>query len=102
MALKEIPGWAENGKMQFAGARDTFGGEIRTPQKFLPESAHLCYILHFGQPDPHGREILGHFGPGRPLALREIPGGKQKNTNTLIETEKKETNPIQLGPNTQS
>ena len=46
--------------------------------------------------------ILGHCGLGRPLALREIPGGKQKNTNSLIETEKRETNPLQLGPNTQS
>ena len=33
------------------------------------------------------------------MALREIPGRKQKNTNSLIETEKRETNPLQLGPN---
>ena len=46
--------------------------------------------------------ILGHFGPGRPLALIEIPGRKQKNTNSLIETEKRETYPLQLGPNAQS
>ena len=46
--------------------------------------------------------VLGHFGPGRPLALREILGGKHKNTNSLMETERRETNPLQLGPNTQS
>ena len=45
--------------------------------------------------------FLGYSGLGRPLALREIPGGKQKNTNSLIETEKRETKPLQLGPNTQ-
>ena len=32
-------GWAENGKMQFPGARGTFGGETWPPQKFFPESA---------------------------------------------------------------
>ena len=46
--------------------------------------------------------IVGHFGLGRPLALREIPGGKQKTTNSLIGTEKRGTNPLQLGPNSQS
>ena len=45
--------------------------------------------------------ILGHVGLGRPLALKEIPGGKQKNANSLIGTENRETNPLQLGPNTQ-
>ena len=46
--------------------------------------------------------LLGHFGLGRPLALGEILSGKQKNTNSHIETEKRETNSLQLGPNTQS
>ena len=46
--------------------------------------------------------LLGPFGLGRPLALTEILGGRQKTTNSLVETEKRETNPLQLGPNTQS
>ena len=44
--------------------------------------------------------FLCHFGLGRPLAL-EIRGGKQKNTNSHIETENGE-NPLQVGPNTLS
>ena len=83
-----------NRKTQFPGARGTFGGEIRVPQKFLPEIAQLFYILRFGRPDPHGRKIAkycisGTFGLGQPLALREIPGRTGKNTNSLIETEKR-------------
>ena len=46
--------------------------------------------------------VLGHFGLGQPLALREILGGKQKNANSHLETGKRETNPLQLGRNTQS
>ena len=42
--LEKSRGWAENGKMQFAGARGTFGEKIWTPQKYLPESAQL-YVL---------------------------------------------------------
>ena len=49
-----------------------------------------------------GLGVLGHFGLGQLLALREIRDGKQKTTNSRIETEKRETNPLQLGPNTQS
>ena len=65
------------------------------------------YVLRLADRTPTGGKsqntgVLGHFGLGRPLALREIPGGKQKNTNSHIETEKRETNPLQLGPNTQS
>ena len=106
--LKKSRARAENGKMQFPGARGTFGGEIRTPQKFLPESAQLFFTF-YGLADrtPTGGKsrntgFLGHFGLGRPLARREILGGKQKNRNSLIEIEKRETNPLQLGPNTQS
>ena len=33
--------------------------------------------------------FLGTFGPGQPSALREILGQTQKNTNSLIETEKR-------------
>ena len=83
------------------------GGKSGRPKSFSPKLRNFFYILCFGRPDPQGREIakygvLGHFGLGRPLALREIPGGKQKNTNRHIETEKRETNPLQLGPNPQS
>ena len=92
--------------MQFPGARGTFGGELRTRQNFLPESAQLFYISRFGRPDPHKREIAKYryfrpFWPRTALGTY-ILGGKQKNTNSLIETEKRETNPIQLAPNTQS
>ena len=48
----------ENGKTQFPDARGTFGGEIGLPQRFLPESAQLFYILDCCRPDPHGREIV--------------------------------------------
>ena len=39
----------------------------------------LSYILRFGRPDPtdgklRNTGISGHFGPGWPLALREILG----------------------------
>ena len=46
--------------------------------------------------------FLGPFGLGQPLALIDIPGGKQNNENNHMQTEKRETNPLQLGPNTQS
>ena len=36
------------------------------------------------------------------MALGEILGRKQKNTNSLIETQKGETNPLQVGPNAPS
>ena len=44
-------------KTQFPGARGTFGGEIRAPQNFLPESAQLFCFLRFGRPDLNRREI---------------------------------------------
>ena len=53
---------AKNEKTQFPGARNTFGGEIRVPQKFISESAQLFYILRFNWPDPHGREIAKYRG----------------------------------------
>ena len=93
--------------MKFPGARGTFGGEIRTPQFFSPK-VHYFFAFHVladrtatgGKSRNTG--FLGHFDLEQPLALGEIPGGKQKNTNRLIETEKRGTNPLQLGPNTQS
>ena len=47
----------KNRKTRLPGARGTFGGEIRPPQKFLPEVAQLFCILRFGRADPDGREI---------------------------------------------
>ena len=44
--------------------------------------------------------VLGHFGLEHPFALREIPGGKHENTNSHIETEKRQTNRLQLGLST--
>ena len=92
--------------MQLPGARGIWGGGNPDAPKVSARKCATLNILHFGRPDPHGQEIakyggLDHFGLGRPLALGEIPSGKQKNTNSLIETEKRETNPLQLGPNTQ-
>ena len=49
--------------------------------------------------------FLGPFGLGQPLGTQRkphCPGGKQKNENSQIETEKRQTNPLQLGPNTKS
>ena len=54
LAIREKSwGWAETGKMQFPGARGTFWGGIRTPQKLLPGSAQLFYVKRFGRPDPN-------------------------------------------------
>ena len=58
LALREILGLGrKRKKMQFPGARGTFEEKIRTPQIFFPGIAQLFYILRFGQPDPHGRDI---------------------------------------------
>ena len=94
----------KNAISQVPGA---LSGKNPDASKVSPRKCAFFYIFRFGRPDPHGQEIakyggLGHFGLGRPLALKEIPGGKQKNANSHIETEKRETNPLQLGPNTQS
>ena len=47
---------AKDTKMQFPGARGTFGEKIWPPQKFLPEIAQLFYVFRFARPDPQGRE----------------------------------------------
>ena len=67
--LEKFRARAENRKMQFPGARALLGKKICPPQNLLPKSAQLFYILRFGQPDPHGREIpkLGFSGLGQPL-----------------------------------
>ena len=76
------------------------GGKSVRPKNF---SQKVRNFLHFGRPNPHGREIakyggLGTFGLGQPLALGEIPGQTQKNTHSLIETEKVLLCPPNLDP----
>ena len=75
LARREIRGWAKKGKMQFPGARGTFGGGIWTPQKFLPESAQPFTFYVLADRTPTGGKLrntgfVGHSGLGRPLALR--------------------------------
>ena len=104
LALREIPGLAENGKIQFPGARGTFGGESGRPKNFSPKVRNSSTFHVLADRTPTSRKsrdtgLLGHFGLGRHT---EIPGGKQKNANSLIETEKREANPLRLSPNTKS
>ena len=60
--LGEFGARAENRKTQFPGPGGTFRGEIRPLQKFLPEIAQFFYVLCFGRPDPHRREIAKYWG----------------------------------------
>ena len=74
---------AENRKTQFPGARGTFGEKNRPPQKFLPKSVQLFYILRFDRPDPQGQEIAKYwgfrpFGLGQPLGTSRNSGPKTK------------------------
>ena len=67
--------------MPFPGARGTFGGEIRAPQKFLPEIAQLFDFLRFGRPDSHGQEIAKYevcrpFRPKTALGTERNSGRK--------------------------
>ena len=77
----------ENMKIQFPGARGPKTGEKVTTlsgmvvRNFLP-----VYVLT--DRTPTGRErrntrILGHFGLGRLLALREIPGLGRNRKNAI-------------------
>ena len=84
-----------------------FGGKSGRPQIVCPKVRNCFTFYVLADQTPTGEklrntEFLGHFGLGRPLALREIQGEKQTNTNRHIETEGREANPLQLGPNTQS
>ena len=83
------------------------GGKSGRPKSFSPKGRNFFTFYVLADRTPTGEKsrntgFLGHFCLGQPLALREIQGGKQKNTNSHIETEVRETNPVQLGPNTQS
>ena len=74
--------------VQFPGARSTFGGGIRLPQKFLPQKAQLFYSLSFGQLDPHGREIAKYwysrpFWPRAALGTWRNSGPETEKCNFL-------------------
>ena len=84
--LQKSRGWAENGKMQFPSARGTFWGNIRTPHKFLPESAQFFYISCFGRPDPHWQEIA-KYGVLRPFWPRAALG-TERNSGRKTEKHK--------------
>ena len=107
-ALREIPGMGrKRGKCNFPVLGALFWGECGRPKIFSLKVANFFNLPVLADRTRRGgklrgMEFLGHFGVGRLLALREIPGGKQKNANSRIETEKRETSPLQLGPNTQS
>ena len=70
LALEKSRGWAENGNKQFPGARGTYGKKIRTPQKFLPESAQLFYITFW----PTGPPEIAKYGGFRPFWPRAALG----------------------------
>ena len=77
-------GRAENGKTQFAGARGTFGKKSVRPKSFSPKLRNFFTFCALAGRNPTGGKsqitaVLGTFGLGQPLALREIQGRKQKN-----------------------
>ena len=92
LALREIPVLGR--KMQFSGARGPFGDKIRTPQKFLPESAHFFTVYVFADRTPTGGKSRNvGFGSEDIVAYLmplEIPGRKQKTTNSLPRWDRKE------------
>ena len=80
--LEKSRAWAENGKSQFPGARGP-KTETKSYHAIRDGCPQLFYISRFGRQDPQGgktrnTEILGYFGPGRPLALRETPSAGKK------------------------
>ena len=74
----------KNRNARFPGAKGTFGGRIRPPQKFLPKIAQLFYILRFGRADPQGREIAkyGFSGPFWPRAALGTWGNSGPGSKT--------------------
>ena len=107
LTLGEIPGLGrKQKKCNFPVLGALLGGKSGRPKSFSLKVRNFFTFYVLADRTPTGGKsrntgFLGHFGLGQPLALREIPGKKQ-DTNSLIETEKRETNPLQLGPNTQS
>ena len=80
--LEKFRARVKNGKTQFPGARGTFGGKIRPPQKFLPEIAQLFCSLCFDRTAPQGREIakyggFRHFWPSAALGTWRNSGANK-------------------------
>ena len=80
LALREIPGPGRNQKTHFPGARGP-ETEQKSYHAIRDGCPQLFYTLHFGRPDPQGREIAKYgdcrpFWPGTAFgfALKEIPG----------------------------
>ena len=98
LALREIPGLGrKRKKCNFLVLGALLGGKSGRPKSFSPKVRNFftCCVLADRTPTAgksRNTGILGHFGLGRPLALREIPGpsGKKKEIKT---------HPLQLGPN---
>ena len=75
-----------------------WGGGSRRPKTFSMKVRTFLAFYVLASRTPTGGKlrtagVLGHLGLGRPLALGEILGGKQKNTNSLIETKKRGNTP---------
>ena len=97
------------GKSQNTGILGHFGlGRPFSPRNIFSPKVRIFFTFYvLADRTPKGGKsqntgVLGHFGIRRALVLKETPGGKQKNTNSLIETEVREEKPLQLGPNNQS
>ena len=69
---------------------------MSTPKGFSQKVRNLFTVCVLAEQTPRGGNsqntglgVLGPFGLGQSLALREIPGRTKKNTNSQIETEKR-------------
>ena len=81
-------------KRDFLELGALFGKKSVRPKSFSQKVRKFLTFCVLAERIPTGGKsqntgVLGPFGPGKPLALREIPGRTKKNTNSLIETEKK-------------
>ena len=86
--LKKSQARAENGKPQFTGARGPEMEEkkVTTLSRMVVRNLFTFYGLADETPTggkSQNTGILGHFGRGRPLAFREIPGLCQKRKNAI-------------------
>ena len=85
---------AKTEKCNFPELGAHLGGKSIRPKSFSQKVRNLftiCVLANrtrrAGKSQNTG--VLDTFGPGRPLALREIPGRTKKSTNSLVETEKR-------------
>ena len=89
--LKKSRARAESGKPRFPGARGPKSKKksyhaITTPSGMVVSNFFTFYVLPDRTPTggkPQNTGILGHFGLGRPLALRETPGLGRKQKNAI-------------------